>query len=224
MENKYEAITPASDGASMSPFIYWVKTFSSLKPENVFEIGANMGQDAAFLMKGFGLQERDIYVFEPHPQLIRHIKKSYKFNSFQLAVFNKNGEAIINAVNPQKNVNSGISSLRVHKDFPEDDFMPVNVESIRMDKFINEHKIKKIDFLKVDVEGCNYEVLSGFGKEISLVNSLHVEAEHIESWEGEKLWPEIRKILEPHFEMVFFERHFTQSDSFWIKREFIRSA
>lgn len=216
-------LVPASDGRSMQPFIDWLRTYSTLKPMNVFEIGANMAQDADWLKTGFELKDLSVWVFEPHPQLYSHIKKNYKFNAYNYAVGDKSGSIILNAIYLNKNANSGISSIRVHNDVPGDNFISTKVKSIRMDDFMDKHEIKEIDFLKLDVEGYNYEVLRGFGERIKDLNSLHVEAEHYEHWQGEKMWEDLRAYLEQHMEMVYFERHFTQSDSFWIKKEFIRA-
>jgi FkbM family methyltransferase len=214
---------PASIGESMEPFIKWLGDYSTLKPSNVFEIGANLAQDAEFLRKGFGLSPKDVWVFEPHPDLFKIIQKSYKFKSYDYAVLDKDAEIVINAIDPKKNSNSGISSVRKHNDVPSNHFRPVKVKAIRMDTFIKKYQVESIDFLKLDVEGCNFEVLEGFGKELDIIKSMHIEAEHHEHWAGERLWEDIRTKLEPHFEMVFFERHFTQSDSFWIKKELIKN-
>lgn len=221
--NTDERLMPASSGESMNPFVEWIKTHSSLKPKNIFEIGANMAQDAEALRAGFGLKPEQVWVFEPHPQLFDYIKNHHSFRAFDYAVLNVEGMTPINIIDIEKNRNTGISSVRTHLDVPQDHFKTVQVRAVRMDAFIKAHKIKSIDFLKLDVEGCNYEVLEGFGDKIDVVQSLHIEAEHKESWQGEKLWEDLRAQLEPHFEMVFFQRYYTQSDSFWIKRKYLRN-
>jgi FkbM family methyltransferase len=217
-----EKLEPASSGEAMKDFINWVKNYSALVPSNVFEVGANMAQDAKVLQDGFDLAENKIWTFEPHPVLDKYIKKHYKFNQFPYAVSDTDSNVEINFINPQKNSNTGISSLRKHLTVKEDDFIKASVPSVRLDTFIKENRIKTIDFLKLDVEGCNYEVLKGLGDKISIVQSLHIEAEHEEDWEGEKLWEDIKELLEPHFEMVFFQRYYTQSDSFWIKKKYLK--
>ncbi len=215
-------MTPASSGDSMSTFIEWINKYSTLRPQNVFEIGANMAQDAEALQRGFGIKNKNVWVFEPHPDLFNYIKSHYSYNTFQEAVLDRNTDVVINAIDLKKNTNSGISSIRKHLNVPESNFKKIKVKGVRMDKFVQEHKIKSIDFLKLDVEGANYEVLVGFGKELHKVKSLHVESEHVQSWQNEKLWEDIRPILEKHFELVFFQRYYTQSDSFWVRREYLK--
>lgn len=53
---------------------------------------------------------------------------------------------------------------------------------------MNQNNVSRIDFLKLDVEGASWEVLDGFGDRIKDIGALHIEAEHIEAYEGETLW------------------------------------
>lgn len=220
-ENK--TIEPASSGESMQQFVDWLKNYSTLNPQIVFEIGANLAQDAAYIKEAFGIKDRNVWVFEPHPDLYKHIKKTYKFKAFDLAISNKNTSIKFNAINLDKNTNSGISSMRKHNYVSEDDFKVLTVQAIRMDTFLEKYKNLKIDFLKLDVEGCNSEVLEGFGERINDVNSIHIESEHEESWQGEKLWPDISTFLSMHgFEMVYMQRYYSQSDSFWVRSRYLK--
>jgi hypothetical protein len=97
------------------------------------------------------------------------------------------------------------------------------VRSVRMDAFMKKHGLGEIDILKLDVEGCNYEVLEGFGKRLGNVKVLHVEAEHESVWAGQKLYGDIERILRANrFELALFERHFSQSDSLWVQRKYFK--
>jgi hypothetical protein len=123
--------------------------------------------------------------------------------------------------------NSGISSLNksIYSAGTKVETSEVSVQSIRMDNFMEKNCIDKIDFLKLDVEGVNYEVLQGFGKRIADINCIHVEAEHIKDFYGDdvKLFDDIANLLTNHdFELIYFQRYTSQSDSFWIKKEFIK--
>lgn len=213
----------SSSGDSMIEFIEWIKNFSELQPKNIFEIGANLAQDAQELKNGFGLNDKDVWVFEPHPQLFKQIKRTYKFRSFDIAISDKDTIQEFNMIDLSKNSNSGISSLREHKTVDKTDFIKQNVTVSRMDTFMEKNDIGTIDFLKLDVEGCNYEVLKGFGNKLKNVNAIHTEAEHIERWKGEKLWNDIENLLiKSGFEQVYFKRYVSQSDSFWIRKKFLK--
>lgn len=216
------AIEPASTGESMRQFCDWLRTYSKLTPKNVYEIGANLAQDAAFIKDYFSIDDQNVWVFEPHPELISIIREDYNFQAYDYAIGEEDGRIILNAIRLDKNSNSGISSVRESRYFQQEEFIQVDVKACRMDTFLEQHGNPMVDFLKLDVEGNNYEVLRGFGEKIVNIECMHIEAEHVEGWRGQKLWDDIRRILEPHFSLVYFQRHFTQSDSFWIKEKYIQ--
>lgn len=213
----------ASNATSMREFTTWVKTYTDIKTEVIFEIGANYAQDAEGLRYYFGLLPDDIWVFEAHPDIYAEIGKMYKFNAFNYAVFNESGEMKFNVVDLKTTKNTGVSSIYKHK-YSAEAMKEVEVKSIRMDEFMSKHDIPSIDFLKLDVEGCNYEVLEGFGNRLGDIKVLHIEAEHEPIWSHQKLFDDIERILKEYkFEMVIFKRYYTQSDSLWVQKQYIKN-
>lgn len=215
-----------SDGRAMALYSDLVERFCNFRPSNIFEIGANYSQDAEYLRKRFGLKESDVYVFEPHSAIIEAVRGLYNFNSFDFAISNYNGKSVFHAIDIESNEynNSGISSLKKGLTTSGSNFSDVEVEVIRMDEFIKKNKIEKIDFLKLDVEGNNYEVLEGFGDELYKVKSIQVEGEYLQYWEGQKLYWDIEELLRQNdFELAHFilSADGVQSDSFWIQRKYI---
>jgi FkbM family methyltransferase len=210
-------------GSSMQPFIDYIRENITLKVDNIFEIGANFGQDAEYLMNAFKISPQNVYVFEAHPEIYKAILKLHKFNAYNYAVFNDERDMIFN-ICPLNSESSGWSSIYKHK---SGDSKEVTVKAIRMDNFMNINKIAKIDFLKLDVEGASYVVLDGFGSRIKDINAIHVEAEHLKLTSLENLvhsYDDISLLLSKNgFELIWLERfnHNRQSDSFWIKKEFI---
>ncbi len=219
--NKYENYNPASNGASMKPFADWIKERSTLEIHNIFEIGANFAQDADYLADAFKVKPENVYVFEAHPDLYKAITKIHKFKAYNNAVFNENKIMNFNIV-PASSANTGLSSLLP---IPYDT-NAVQIQAIRMDDFMNKNQISKIDFLKLDVEGCNWEALDGFGDRLKDVNAVHVEAEHVQkclNMVDTKLYTDIKEILEKNnFELIYFQRLGRQSDSFWIQKKFLK--
>lgn len=221
LQKKYHGLHPASNGASMYEFADWIKEWSSLQVKNVFEIGANYAQDSEALMARFDLKPKDIWVFEAHPDLYTKITQLHKFNAFHYAIYNEQKAIDIN-ICPADAENTGISSIRENRLHHLEN--KVSVQAIRMDNFMKEHKIDKIDFLKLDVEGCNFEALQGFGDRLKDVNSIHIEAEHTALWQGQKLYNDIAKILEGNdFQLIKFQRYASQSDSFWVQTKYLRA-
>jgi FkbM family methyltransferase len=203
--------------------VRYIKQLSNFVPKNIFEIGANFGQDAEFLRTQFNLKSKNIYVFEPHPVLYKKIKNNYSFNCYGLAVSDINKDVIFHAVDLKRN--NGVSSLKVHKYNDEGIYTGIKVETIRMDYFISKNNIKSVDFVKIDVEGLTYEVLKGFGKEIKKVKALQIETEFAPIWKGQKTWETIYNLLKSKdFQLVDYElqEDGLQADSFWIQKEHVK--
>lgn len=218
---KYRGYNPASIGESMRPFADWIKDWSTLKVNNVVEIGANFAQDADFLMCAFRLSPGRVYVFEAHPDIYAAIKKIHRFNAYNYAVYNDEKDMTFNIV-PLSSKNTGISSINKLKKIETKE---ISVKSIRMDNFMKINKIDEIDFLKLDVEGSNFEVLEGFGARLADVHAIHIEAEHINIYNSDIfLFDAISGLLIKNgFVMVYFQRYSSQSDSFWVKKDFIKN-
>ena len=213
----------ASSGSGMALWITKIRILSNISIQNVFEIGANYGQDAEFVRHYLGLQPKDVYVFEPHPQIISEVRNYYQFNAFGYAISNKNGSDVFHAIDLTKIKNSGISSLLKHNIVDKNNYFDVKVELMRMDKFMELYKIDVIDFVKLDVEGYTYQVLEGFGEKLSNVKCIQLEAEHVELYDGERLFDEVSSLLcKNDFKMVYFEMlDDKQSDSLWIQKEYL---
>lgn len=210
----------ASTGDAMKTYINWIKARTDIKINNIMEIGANYAQDAEVLKIGFGVSDRDVYVFEAHPDIFKAIKELHNFNAYNFAVSDYDGYANFNICSVDAD-NTGISSLRKNKSW---DTKEVKTQVIRMDSFLDNEGILGVDFLKIDVEGCSWEVLNGFGNKLKSVKVIQVEAEHIEKWQGEKLWDDIyEKLRSEGFELAIFERTFTQSDSLWIRKAYLKT-
>ena len=209
---------------SMKMFANYILNWTKIKPENIFEIGANYGQDSAGLAKFLNVPPQHVYCFEAHPLICKEISKLYKFNTFNVAVYNENKNIYFNALKKLDSaingINTGISSLYKHNFVDGDKFEKIAVPAIRMDSFIENNNIKKIDFLKIDVEGANYEVLDGFGDKLKIVKAIHLESEHKMIWNGQKIFNDQKILLENfNFEMVYFYKFIEQSDSFWVRRD-----
>lgn len=131
----------------------------------ILDIGVNKGYFtllSAKLMKDKGR----ILSFEPHPENCYWIKKSISANGyksiklFQIALFNKNGE--MKLFNAEK---SGHYSLVRSKGLGS-----INVPTKKLDDIITEHKIRKVDLIKIDVEGAEIQVLEGSFKLLAQQN------------------------------------------------------
>ena len=145
----------------------------SLDLKKVIDIGAHKGE---FLENIISINKKMIvYSFEPQSKIFSNLKNSFttKKNIFiyNLAISNVNKKQKLNiniktSTSTFSNYNES-SYWKKIKDFliaGLNKSSIVNselVQSITLDKFCKKNDIKKIDLLKIDTEGHEFEVLSG---------------------------------------------------------------
>jgi len=120
----------------------------------VFDVGANTGQSAVNYLHQF--PQAEIYSFEPvaatYQKLVAETKQFTRVHPYNLGMGREPGKICIN-VNPL----SFTSSINLHR--PEDHSETVELETVA--GFSEKHHLGTIDFLKVDTEGYDLEVLAG---------------------------------------------------------------
>jgi FkbM family methyltransferase len=213
----------ASASISMDKIASLLKKNSNINITNIFEIGANLGQDAENLRALFQLEQKDVFVFEPHPDLFNRIIKRYNFNAFNLAIGDKTGVIDFNFVK-LTTLNSGVSSALKHKTLNDDLFFTQKTQLLTLKDFVESNNIKSIDLLKIDVEGYTFEVLSGSGDFINNIKVIQLESELNEVWVGQVTFNVVANFLSlKHFQMVHFELlDGNQCDSMWIRKEYLK--
>jgi FkbM family methyltransferase len=193
---------------------------STIDPKNIFEIGAHNGSDSEYLRTCYNIDSSNVFCFEPNPNTFKELTEKYpNINAIQMAVSNENGELEFRCVHSDP----GVSSLRRKIHIPEEDGDKVTVPIIRMDYVIEQYGIDSIDICKIDVEGCGYEVLEGFGNKLSIVKSIQIESETIPLFEGQKLFGDIaRFLLDRRFYMASFFGLGSQCDTIWIREDLFK--
>lgn len=120
----------------------------------VFDIGANVGQSALTYLREF--PNAQIYSFEPvaatYQQLLARSTGHSRIHTFQTGMGREAGRVSIN-VHPHDQKSSIL--LRRPEDHPE----TITLDTVA--DFADRHKIDTIDFLKVDTEGYDLDVLAG---------------------------------------------------------------
>ena len=71
----------------------------------------------------------------------------------------------------------------------------LHVETIRLDRFAAEHGIGPVDFIKVDVQGADLDVLKGAGDLLNAVSGVLCEVEFIELYSGQPLFGDVDRYL-----------------------------
>jgi len=142
----------------------------------IIDIGANIGIFSIYAAKKaiYG----KIYSFEPFKSHYRRFLKNIELNKiknikpFNLAVSKKEGEQRLFL----SEINSGGHSLHPIKGQES-----VIIKTLTLNKIIKENKLKKIDLLKLDCEGSEYEIIySTSKKNLKIIKKIVLEYENID--------------------------------------------
>jgi FkbM family methyltransferase len=199
---------------------------TNITPKNILEIGSRDGNDAFFLKNSFNIQDSKVWVVEPNPNQIEVIKNSYPtFNLIPNAIFNESTEHDFYQVIGNPNDVGTSSLINRNDDWYKDKTVLIKVKTITGQELLNIIN-EEIDLCKLDVEGLTYEVLDSFGDDITKIKSFHLECEHTEIWESQKLYLDISNFL---IEKGYSQIHFNycpggeiQSDSIWVINSMIK--
>jgi FkbM family methyltransferase len=181
-----------------------------------FDVGANEGIAALH----YARHEPKTFVvaFEPIPKLVSHMAElSTHLKNILIvknAVSDYNGNAKFNVSPESQYGDFSCSSLLDFSDKSKtewpgrEDFKVINeidVDVIRLDRFIVEYNVPKIDYLKIDTQGNDIKVLEGCGEFLSIVNEGEMEAGAKSDilYKGQNTEKESIKFLESHnFEII----------------------
>ncbi|WP_440932445.1 FkbM family methyltransferase [Candidatus Pelagibacter sp.] len=156
-----------------------------------FDIGAHRGETIDSFTKIFKIKK--IYSFEASEINFEFLKKNVQdLNKKNVEIFlnkkalgkekskilikhlKESSSSTINDINTSSKYFKK-KSLLLFRNKTKDFFVEKEVEQITLDYFIQENKISKIDFLKIDTEGYEFNVLLGLQNEFKKVSMIMFE-------------------------------------------------
>ena len=148
--------------------------FNSTKSPVIFDIGANVGYFSLTAFSKF--PKAKIFSFEPHPYCFK-VLSDYKtkfehlnWNIYRYAISDANGELTINT--------NSLTDFTTVASIFENNAKKVafTVQSKSMSSLLEEESIKHIDFIKIDCEGAEYDILYTSPKKVyDAITSLCIE-------------------------------------------------
>ena len=178
----------------------------------ILELGAHIGEDTKKFLDEF--RDIRIYCFEPDPRCIKQFKrliKDHRCVLIESAVSNKNGRTSLNMSSgwpphmiPKHYRLLGLSqvymflkgrdwdfSSSIKKSISNSEDHPwltfrkkVEVQTIKLDSWLNENNIKLIDFIWSDIQGAEKEMLEGAGEVLKISRFLYTEYGEFSSYVG----------------------------------------
>ncbi len=126
----------------------------------VLEAGANIGSETLLISK---LASRGtVYCFEPNPYSFERLKINVSINelknvySYDYALGESDSQIKFH-IYPKGFCNSGMSSKYMETPITHE----ITVEQKTVDTFISENKITKLDFIKMDIQGAEMDLITG---------------------------------------------------------------
>lgn len=183
----------------------------------VFDCGANKGSWADIILDEFG-DNCELHLFEPNDKLLSftQIKYEYRPNIYyhNVALSNEQKERYFYYF---ENFNNELSSL--YENGEEWDKLPekkkkVNTSTLNL--FYETLGIKYIDYIKIDCEGADLEILQGASALLESNNAGVIQIEYSEHWQrGNHTWGELKSIAGKYGYKIY--RYI--DDNFWEVKE-----
>lgn len=101
---------------------------------------------------------------DPNPKFVEaHKKEGNEIYQYAISNFEgKNNFKIVSSGWPLENDGISYSGLEIKYDMPNHSYEEIEVEVIKLDTLLEKLGVNKIDFISVDVEGWEIEVMKGF--------------------------------------------------------------
>ncbi len=199
----------------------------------IFEAGAHYGTETIQFVERW--PEVTVISFEPNPHAFKELWERTKdipnIYPYRLAASDYNGKATLYVCHGTDEDNAeyeGASSLlepsewmKVHYQGPK-----IRVPCVVLDDWCKENKVKRIDFMWLDLEGMELQVLKSSPKILGTVRVIYTETNFKEFRKGMTQFKDLRKFLEDSgFTLLaHWYREGLQGDAIFIKNEFFHQA
>ncbi len=159
----------------------------------IFDVGAHKGESIFFFLSNFKVDK--IISFEASPLNFIFLKEKEKnfnqrFKDTEIILeniglgsnkkkvilnqFNESSSSTINEINIESTYFK--KKFKLLNFFKKDKISnPIEIDIESLNNYMNRNKIKTIDFLKIDTEGYEYEILSGLKEKLKNVKLLMFE-------------------------------------------------
>ena len=160
--------------------------FRPKQEDNFVDVGAHIGRYSIIAAKRIGSSGRVIAI-EAHPDTFDLLKKNIKLNglsnvtTINSVVTSKRGKAKLYLAGQDRGF-TVYNTIMTDRAKPSENFL--EVEANTLDNILNENNVQRVNYLKIDVEGAELEVLKGAvntlssNKDLTLLIEVHGDANY----------------------------------------------
>ena len=184
----------------------------------VIDVGAHHGETISFLIKNFNFKA--IYAFEPNFKSYQMLKKKIDSVDKNIILINK-GVGIRNEkkflIETTDSASATYCDFKINSHYLKRKKFFYNFNAnkkqetqlLNLSTFIKKNKIKKIDYLKIDTEGYELNVVKGLNKYIKIIRLIHFEHHYDDMYKKKYTYHDIHSHLSKnHFCKIFKLRMF----------------
>ena len=178
----------------------------------IIDIGASGGIDQRWYSNGF---EVNAILFEPDPDAFEQLIKKKRKNDVILdsALSDKEKETVLNICKFQQNSSiyePNMDILKLYENPGRYEIKKrITMKAFPLNDVLKKNSISEIDFMKIDTQGSELEILRGGIDYLDRIIGLEVESEFIEIYKNQPLFPEVDKFIQSNgFELIDMRRTF----------------
>lgn len=166
----------------------------------IVEAGAHVGTDTVEMAKRW--PKGKIFAFEPIPELYQRLVENLKgfgnVKCYKLALSHKTGSSIMFVSSGFSDGSSSLLKPKEHLQIhPDVKFhKKIRIQTTNLDDWVEEQGIKRIDFLWLDIQGSELDVLKNAGKILRKVKVVYTEVHLVENYKHGVLYSDLRKWME----------------------------
>jgi FkbM family methyltransferase len=185
--------------------------FRPKQEDNFVDIGAHIGRYTIMAAKRIGDSGRVIAI-EAHPETFELLNKNIKLNglhnvmTINTVVTSQKGKVKL-YLPGQANGFTVYNTIMINRANPTENFL--EVEANTLDNILNENNIQRVNYLKIDVEGAELEVLKGaantlsLNKDLTLLMEVHGDANYN---------PVLDILREYNFQIIYENKYYPSND------------
>jgi len=189
-----------------SPIMKMVTKILSKPNPVVFELGANQGQDTEEIVKCCK-GDYQYFAFEPDPRTVAAMREKglgKKVAIIEAAVSSSNSTTKLYQFYDKANPDGcrGTGPTSIMRPWTHEKRLPhlshksdLIVPTITLDSFCQEHGIDHIDFMWVDIQGSEYDMILGAKETLAKTDWLFMEAVQDARYHGQKVRAELLAAL-----------------------------
>ena len=142
-----------------------IRALTGIDDPVIFDIGANIGTYTTWVAKFF--KNGKVYAFEPQREVFQMlcanmaINNIFNVHAHQIGLSDEENYVEVNTVDYEKVGSFAAFSLNHDPDRYKSTDKKELFKVTTVDKFVEEHQVQKVDFIKIDAEGLDLEVLCG---------------------------------------------------------------